>query len=94
MKINEGFILKEIEGFGGESKYVVITVGKASEKINGMITVNETLKDIWRMIESGFSKAEIIDKMLESYDADRETVASDLDKILRELAAAGILNDD
>ena len=64
MKINEGFILKEIEGVGGETKYVVITVGKASEKIGGMITLNETLKDIWKLIEAGKTKDQIIDEMV------------------------------
>lgn len=94
MKINDGFILKEIEGLGGETKYIVITVGKASEKLSGMITVNETLKDIWKMIESGFSKAQIIDKTVESYDVSREAFSADLDKILSNLKNAGILNDD
>lgn len=94
MKINDGFILKEIEGLGGETKYVVITVGKASEKLGGMITVNETLKDIWRMIENGLTKAQIVDKIVETYDVSREAFSADLDKILSDLASAGILNDD
>lgn len=94
MKINDGFILKEIEGLGGETKYVVITVGKASEKLGGMITVNETLKDIWRMIESGLTKEQIVDKIVETYDVSRGAFSADLDKILADLASAGILNDD
>lgn len=94
MKINEGFILKEIEGIGGESKFIVITIGKASEKVGGMITLNETTKDIWRLIEKGYSKEEIIDKMLEIYDVSREEFSKDLDEILSELKTAGMLNDD
>lgn len=94
MKINEGFILKEIEGVGGETKYVVITVGKASEKIGGMITLNETLKDIWNLIEAGKTKDQIIDEMVKRYDVTREAFSLDLDKILADLKAAGIFNDD
>ena len=94
MKISEGFILKEIEGIGGETKYVVIAVGKASEKIGGMITVNETLKDIWELIEAGKTKEQIVDEMVKQYDVSREAFSADLDKILADLKAAGILNDD
>ncbi len=94
MKINEGFILKEIEGVGGETKYVVIAVGKASEKIGGMITLNETLKDIWKLIEAGKTKDQIIDEMVKRYDVTREAFSLDLEKILADLKAAGIFNDD
>ena len=69
-------------------------IGKASEKIGGMITLNETLKDIWKLIEAGKTKDQIIDEMVKRYDVTREAFSLDLDKILADLKAAGIFNDD
>ena len=59
-----------------------------------MITLNETLKDIWKFIEAGKTKEQIVDEMVKLYDVTREAFSSDLDKILADLKAAGILNDD
>ena len=69
-------------------------IGKASEKIGGMITLNETLKDIWKLIEAGKTKDQIIDEMVKRYDVTREAFSLDLEKILADLKAAGIFNDD
>ena len=59
-----------------------------------MITLNETLKDIWKLIEAGKTKDQIIDEMVKRYDVTREAFSLDLDKILADLKAAGIFNDD
>ena len=50
MKIAKGFILRTVKGADNEEKYVVITVGEAAKKLNGMITLNETCAFIWKLL--------------------------------------------
>ena len=50
MKINEGYILKEMAG-AQKGTYIVVAVGKATEKLSGYLTLNETGAFIWKTLE-------------------------------------------
>ena len=86
MKIKEGFVLREIAG-----EYVVIALGAASKIFNGMIKLNESGGLIWKKLTVGCEREELVTTLLETYDADRETVEADVDRILNLLKGANIL---
>ena len=50
MKLNENFVLKTVAG-----STVVMPVGEAVSKINGMIKLNDSAKFIWELLEAGKS---------------------------------------
>ena len=77
MKIKEGFVVREIAG-----QSIVIALGEASKNFNGMIKLNETGRIIWDMLGTGAERDEIIEKILEEYDIDRDTVSADVDKFV------------
>lgn len=93
MKISDGFILREVKGANGEVSNVVITVGKAAEKLNGMITLNPTCAFIWRILEKGASREDVISKLIENYDVDKSEAETDVDYIISEFKKIGAIDD-
>ncbi len=94
MKIANGFKLKILQGKDGESeKGVIVTVGEASKKLNGIISLNEQATLIFKCIDQGFSKEQIIEKMLEIYDADQSIIANDVEKTINRFKEIGAIDD-
>ena len=87
MKIKDGFVLRSVMG-----SYVVVAVGAASKSFRGMVKLNSTAADIWKCIESGFSKGEICDMLFEKYDVEREKLEKDVDGIIRDLVEQGFID--
>ena len=55
MKINENFVLKSIAG-----EAVVMPVGDAVSKINGMIKLNPTAEIMWKALETEATIEDVI----------------------------------
>lgn len=86
MKIREGFILREVAG-----TYVIISSGDDNLDFKGVITVNEVGALIWKGIEAGLSKEEIVEKILLEYDVTKEIASSDCDEFLEQLISKNII---
>ena len=94
MKISKGFILRTIKGANGEESHVVITVGEASKKLNGMITLNDVAAFIWETIDDCESEDILVDKILDEFDIDRETAVEDARDFISQLLRCGMLFAD
>ena len=88
MKIKEGFILREVAG-----TFVIISTGSDNLDFKGVITVNEVGALIWKGVESGKSKEEIIEKILSEYDVQRDIAVADCDEFLEQLISKGIIEE-
>lgn len=86
MRIKEGFVLRDVAG-----QAVVIAVGEASKEFHGMINLNSTGKVIWQGVENGLSEDEIADKLAERFEVDHETAKGDVQRIIRKMQEAGVL---
>ena len=86
MKIKEGFVLREVMG-----NYVIIAVGDASRDFHGMVQLNASAAKIWKFIGEGKARDEIVDAMLEEYDAERSVIASDVDRSIDMFAKNGLV---
>lgn len=93
MKISKGFILRTIKGANGEESHVVITVGEASKKLNGMITLNPTCAFIWQVLQNGATREELIDAMIKEYDVSAEEVSNDVDNVINQFKQLGVIDD-
>ena len=88
MKINEGFILKEIAG-----NFIIISCSdEVLELNNTMISVNELGALIWNKINDGYAKDDIISEILKEYDVDTDTASNDFDEFVKTLANAGVIS--
>lgn len=47
---------------------------------------------IWQLLESGLTVRELIGQMREEYDVDEKTLRSDVERLLTELSAAGLVS--
>lgn len=86
MKIKDGFVLRSVMG-----SYVVVAVGAASKSFRGMVKLNSTAADIWKCIETGFTRDEICDMLFAKYEVEREKLEDDVDNIIKNLAEQGFL---
>jgi len=77
MKVKEGFMIREVGG-----AYVVVPVGERSEQFNGMINLNEIGAFIWKTLEKGATREEVIEAMLEAYDVTKEIAERDADNFI------------
>ena len=83
MKINEGFMLREVAG-----NFVVVPVGKASEKFKGVINLNAISALIWQKIEEGLEEEEIVQVILNEYEVEEEKARKDVNDFINKLVEA------
>lgn len=86
MKIKDGFMLREIAG-----TWVVVPLGARVVEFNGLISLNETSALIWKMIEEGSSKEDILNKIISEYDIDEETANSDMNEFIQTAIKKGLI---
>ena len=85
MKLNRNFITQMM----GSEQIMVATGGKFS----GMVRSNPTAAFIVDQLKQETGREEIIEAMLREYDAPREVIARDVDKILDTLRSVGALEE-
>ncbi len=88
MRIKDGFILREVAG-----TFVIISAGDDNLDFKGVITVNEVGALIWRGVEAGKSKEEIVDKILSEYVVERDVASVDCDEFLQQLIDKNIIEE-
>ena len=86
MKINENFVLREVAG-----SWVVIPIGEKSVDFNGMMNLNESGVLLWRELEKGAEKEDLISVLTAEYDVSAEEAGEDIDAFVEILKKAGCL---
>ena len=87
MKIRNGFILRDVAG-----KTFVVATGELSKEFNGMITLNETGKFIWLLLQNETSQEDIVEAIMKEYECDdRKVVQSDVDNFVALLKKDNVL---
>lgn len=86
MRIRDGFVLREVAG-----TFVIISTGSENLDFKGVITVNEVGALIWKGVEAGKSKDEILEKILSEYDVQKEIASTDMDEFLEQLISKNII---
>lgn len=88
MKINSNFLLRDVAG-----QKVVLPVGEAAERFNGMIRLNDTGIYLWTLLEQETDEAALLAAMCRDYDIDEETARADIHRFVDTLRQAGILEE-
>ncbi|MDD6012348.1 MAG: PqqD family protein [Oscillospiraceae bacterium] len=86
MKIQKQVIFRCV---AGES--MLIPVGGTTGEYNGIFTLGGIGEDIWKMIEKGQEKEEIVTALLEEYDAEEATIRADVEEFIGKLESYGII---
>ena len=86
MKIKEGFVLRKVAG-----SFMVVPIGENAAKIGGLMSLNETAADIWRLIEKeDRSEEEIAQILSNEYDTPVEEIREAVQRFSAELQSKGI----
>jgi len=85
MKIKKGFVLRPTLGYT-----IVVATGELAASYNGMIKLNGTSADIWRWIDEGLSREEVISRYTGTYNVTAEIAARDYDAMVAQMDEAGV----
>lgn len=88
MKLKDGLVLHDV---GGE--HVMVATGKVAKKFNGMIRNNDTAHFIMQQMMTDTTEEEIVEKVLSTYEADREVVVKSVRSVVEQLRQAGLLDE-
>ncbi len=88
MKTKSGFMLRNVAG-----RDIVVAVGAASMDFNGIISLNETGAFLWKILEGGATKEELLSKMLGEYDTDEATALAGIEAFLKACTDAGLIEE-
>jgi len=88
MKIKKGFVLNEVAGTN-----IVVGVGKNSDSLGGMLTLNSSGVFIWNFLKKDRTYDEIIKALLDKYDTTEEEAKKGLDIFINSARDLGVLDE-
>lgn len=89
MRVKNNFILREIA-----EEYLLIPVGEAAISVKGLIALSESGCLLYRKLQSGCSREDLLAAILEEYDITAQTAAEDLDSFLSQMRQLDMLVED
>ena len=87
LKIKNGFMLRQVAG-----NYIVIGIGAEAVDFNGMVTINETGAFLWKILENGADKEDLLSALMQEYDVDEESAKKDITEFLQKLYDGKLLD--
>lgn len=87
MKIKKEMIHRQLVG-----ENILVPGGNAVLDLNGLFVLTETGAFIWSVLPQAETEEDIVNKMLEEYDVDKETAQKDVKEFLDRLRSFGIID--
>ena len=88
MKVKKDYVLRQVA-----DTWVVLPLGGAAVDFSGMLTLNESGAMLWRVLEQGASREELVAALLDEYEVSRQQAMADVDAFLNKLLQAGCLEE-
>ena len=88
MKLKEKLVLRQVAG-----TWVVLPMGKDVISFDGMLNLNDTGVLLWKRLESGAEKQDLIEALTAEYDVSEEQASADIDEFIEKLFKAGCLQE-
>ena len=86
MKIQEGFILREVGGM-----YIAVPVGERSKHFHGMVNLNSTGAWLWKFFLQNRTQEEAVKEFTKAFEIDATQAATDVAAFVETLNSKGIL---
>lgn len=80
-------MLREVAG-----EAVVVPTGEATLNFQGIISLNETGALLWKELEQGCEKKDLVQALLDEYEVDAETAEKDVNEFLKRADDAGLID--
>lgn len=86
MKIKPGYMLRKVVEI-----YVIIGIGDENYAPNQIMSLNETGVFLWRILEEGAERDQLVARLLAEYDVDEQTATADVDAFLTSLREKALI---
>ena len=86
MRRNPDFLLRQVA-----DSVVVVPVGAATEKFPGMITLNDTGRCIWELLETEHTLDSLADAIAARYEVERDQARQDVEAFVARLIPTGAI---
>ena len=86
MKISEDFVLRQVA-----DTWVVLPLKTDTVDFNGMIRLNGSGALLWKTLEQGATREELVQALTSRYDVSREEATRDVDEFIETLNKVGCL---
>ena len=86
MELKKKIVLRNIVG-----ETILVPIGQDNEAFNGLITINELGRFIWDNYENAKDEDDLLQKILDEYEVEKEVAKADLDEFLQTLKNAEII---
>lgn len=80
MKIKEGFVLRQIA-----DQWMAVPIGGMAEKVHGLIALNDTAADIWKILQEDHTEQEVVELLSREYDEDTQVLEENVQSFVSEL---------
>lgn len=88
MKLKDKLVLRQVAG-----TWVVLPMGKDVINFDGMLNLNDTGVMLWKKLETGAEKQELVDALTAEYDVSEEQASADIEEFIEKLFKAGCLQE-
>ena len=86
MKLKYDFAVREICG-----ETVAVAIGEGSRVYHNIISLNETARDIFRLLQEGNDEDAIVTKMLAEYDVTEDKLRPEVQALINKLREEGLI---
>ena len=86
MTIKPGYMLRKVV-----EVYVIIGIGGEAYTPNQIMSLNETGAFLWRILEQGAERGDLVERLTREYDVDAQTAAADVDAFLDSLRKEALI---
>lgn len=88
MKLKDGFITHD-----SDKEQIMVAVGAAADKFHGLVRNNKTAAFIIDCLKQENTEEQIVDAILDKFDASRDMVTKDVHKIIEVLRQIGSIHE-
>ena len=89
MKLKYDFAVREIC-----SETVAVAIGEGSRVYHNIISLNETARDIFKLIQEGNDEDAIVTKMMAEYDVTEERLRPEVQALIGKLREEELIADE
>lgn len=86
MKIKDGFVIRTV----GDRK-IAVPIGRRASEIQGLVSLNDTAAAIWEILQKEQEEKDVVECLLQQYDADRWEVEECVHSFIEEMEEKGVL---
>lgn len=88
MRVSDDFVLRQVA-----DEYLLIPVGQAALRVNGMISVSESGFLLYQKLKTGCAEQELVDLLLSEYEVGEVQAREDVAAFLSKMRALGMLEE-